>query len=538
MASSNTIYIYAKKENQQFLTVPIESVIILQIYGLCNSKTNLKVLLNQDIKKAYYNVNVSKINYEKIIKAPKIATYCLWPVLVTNRTLIGGICAVSRAMIKHCDNLRYLLGFRECCLTSCSENSTWTKFCEIDMPNCINDFIENTREEMPYSVARFEYHMGQPVQTHNIGKVKQNLRNDKSLEHLFVEGTYVTLCDVLLFPCFKIFFDVVGYSMICNVLNLTSKWIERVRNCVNFELEIKFDKEFKCITSLYNNKVVSDSLYKTNVNKTKFKTDQSKIEKFLQAVSNSSIKIINDSVGYANDIQFDWNKIPMELNPTGGSVPSSRAERKSQQLESLLKPIIKIASKQNLVVVDFCSGSGHLGLLIAYVLPFCQIILVENKEKSLSRAETQAEKLNLKNVTLVQSNLDYFISNFDIGVSLHACGTATDLVLQKCINSNAHFISCPCCYGGIKNCHILEYPRSKIYKELDISYADYISLAHAADQTHLEDNDKTKQGYVCMDVIDWDRKLHAESLGYEVFLNKLSPVTCTFKNNLLIGIFK
>ena len=43
--------------------------------------------------------------------------------------------------------------------------------------------------------------------------------------------------------------------------------------------------------------------------------------------------------------------------------------------------------------------------------------------------------------------MDYFNGAFDIGVSLHACGVATDLVIQKCIQNSASFVSCPCCYG-------------------------------------------------------------------------------------------
>ena len=168
-----------------------------------------------------------------------------------------------------------------------------------------------------------------------------------------------------------------------------------------------------------------------------------------------------------------------------------------------------------------------------------QVILVENKEQSIQRAETRIEKLNLKNIILYQvcvclsvhlsacmyiclsvslslsvrgqrsifnnvtpladgggiqvisvctcvcvspstvymlshsyfqCNLDYFTGIFDIGVCLHACGVATDLVLQCCLKNNASFVICPCCYGGIQNTHTVNYPRSSLYRKSGLTY--------------------------------------------------------------------
>jgi tRNA G46 methylase TrmB len=40
--------------------------------------------------------------------------------------------------------------------------------------------------------------------------------------------------------------------------------------------------------------------------------------------------------------------------------------------------------------------------------------MVDNKEESLRRAKDRVEKLNLKNVMIVHSNLDYFNANFQV----------------------------------------------------------------------------------------------------------------------------
>ena len=53
---------------------------------------------------------------------------------------------------------------------------------------------------------------------------------------------------------------------------------------------------------------------------------------------------------------------------------------------------------------------------------------VENKEESLMRAVKRVERLGMTNCRFFQGNMDYFSGKFDVGVSLHACGVATDLV--------------------------------------------------------------------------------------------------------------
>ena len=73
---------------------------------------------------------------------------------------------------------------------------------------------------------------------------------------------------------------------------------------------------------------------------------------------------------------------------------------------------------------------------------------------------------------------------FDVGVCLHACGVATDLVLQRCLDNRAAFVICPCCYGGVQNTHTVQYPRSQQFKEKEIAYEVGKFFDHPLD-THL-----------------------------------------------------
>ena len=65
--------------------------------------------------------------------------------------------------------------------------------------------------------------------------------------------------------------------------------------------------------------------------------------------------------------------------------------------------------------------------------------MIENKEESIERAKSRIEMLKLTNVTLFLSNLEYFDEPFDVGVTLHACGSATDLVLEMCFKNKLVF---------------------------------------------------------------------------------------------------
>lgn len=134
---------------------------------------------------------------------------------------------------------------------------------------------------------------------------------------------------------------------------------------------------------------------------------------------------------------------------------------------------------------------------------------------------------------------NYFNENFDIGISLHACGVATDLVLAKCWRKCATFVSSPCCYGKIQNLGCL--PQCAAFSKV-LSADEMIKISHCADQTHDVKNvkhateAKTHQGYFCMDVIDTDRLLRSRELGYVTQLKRLYPEECTPKNRLLVGV--
>ncbi|KAJ8712199.1 hypothetical protein PYW07_005041 [Mythimna separata] len=363
---------------------------------------------------------------------------------------------------------------------------------------------------------------------------------DLEVNHEFAEGPFLTLADLVLLPSYHIIIQSIGEAQFESLLPFTYKWYKNLIS-INYiqETLMYFMSQFNLkqlpINELTIPKADDVSLYKCDPKrhnpKKRIYTNSDDIEKALSSITEGLEVPMLD-----NDYQstFRWQDIPEPANPFAGYLPDTRVQRKSEQLQNLALPVMKMATDGD-VIVDFCCGTGHLGILLAYLLPRCTIILLENKIESLCRAKERVLKMKLKNVYYYQCNLDFFTGEFDIGIGLHACGIATDLILDKCLKQNAKFVLSPCCYGAIHGTCRMEYPRSK--KFADVPFDDYLFIAHGADQTHKE-HPLAVRGARCMAIIDSDRARLAEEFGYTVTLMTLKPVTCTPKNNLLIGIPK
>ena len=96
-------------------------------------------------------------------------------------------------------------------------------------------------------------------------------------------------------------------------------------------------------------------------------------------------------------------------------MPPNRLERKCGQLSSLGAPLAQLAQTGD-TIVDFCSGGGHLGLLVAHLLTGAGVHMVENKEESLARARTRGLDMGLDNVWFYQCNLEFYVGKFNIGL--------------------------------------------------------------------------------------------------------------------------
>ncbi|XP_068140087.1 glutathione S-transferase C-terminal domain-containing protein homolog [Drosophila tropicalis] len=490
-------------------------------------------------------------------------------------TYIAGACAVCRELIGRQSNveLSKLLGFKNSCLLAPAEASIWTRFCEVDVVQAVSRLLEGQElTSVPLEVVRFEKHMNEPVRMHNIYKQARDQANQIDtngpkikrkervvidcstpkenllIEHRFAEGVSFTIADLILYPLMKIIFQHCDHML--QYFPLTSTWLSEIDsfdgNCSRILQELiisaKVEKRTEVLTIP---DCQANSLYKADPKRYKPRnriyTSQEEVDIALAKLEPLGIKFSSNSEHSYGQEVINWQEIEPS-HEKSSALPENRLERKRKQLENMANAVISLAQPGDRIV-DFCSGTGHLAILLALQLPDCIIIVLENKAFSLSQAQKRAAELKLTNCVFYQCNIDYFVGQFDIGTSLHACGTATDIVLQQCQRVRARFACCPCCYGSLQPMPHISYPLSKQFQKV-LTFNDYLYIAHAADQAHDLGTKNCKpeitaQGLKCMCIVDTDRKLQAEETGYKmVILTRLKPEQCTPKNHLLVGRYE
>ncbi|XP_076051530.1 glutathione S-transferase C-terminal domain-containing protein homolog [Oratosquilla oratoria] len=589
------LFLEGYEEGNDAMSVTAASLVSLFVVEYCKNAAVQVFVVNRgetrgvddNKKKMLFPVCNSRLSFPvKFLDCsatPMEIRNCELPAVLTpgeNWTVVG-LCSSLRFVIQRTvevfpgHDCEFLLGFRKGCLQACAEVSVWTKFCEVEIIRTLARVyemggLENGEARVPEDILRLEHHFRHPPILHNALKRKQEhirrtvvskeeredlirkkLKDLPELEHNYAEGLDMTLADVILFVCVHLIVATlrpfVDLEFNCPLVH---KWwvliagLEKTKSAVLVIADAlqtlsvcheEVDGEVRVVIP----EIPPDSLYKSDPDRYKSRwrmyTNQSDIERVVNLVLPEFPNLAYNPHPRLGHLSLDWKALPAAVNPEEGQLPVSRLERKCQQIENIVSAVLAVA-KDGDVIVDFCAGGGHVGIVVAYVLPACTVLMVENKEASLNRAKERVQKLGLCNVQFYQCNLDYFRGKFDVGVCLHACGVATDLVLQKCYDSSAAFVCCPCCYGSIRPNHMLQYPRSAVLRQVSLSLDDFLILGHAADQTHGPDNPKTEQGHTCMRIVDADRLKQAKEFGFSTSLVLMDPPSCSPKNHLLIGV--
>ena len=287
----------------------------------------------------------------------------------------------------------------------------------------------------------------------------------------------------------------------------------------------------------------------------------------------------------------------------GGIYKPNRAKKKEAQLSSMLKCIFSILStKQDddeatkndtniLRIVDFCGGTGHLSLPLAYLLrdqKNIEIVVVDLKATSLELLHYKAENLHnenpssnntniikkdslktrhqdvtqheqilkqckgLPNLYTFHGSIQNYHDPFDIGVALHACGQATDWVLHQCGRHEASFVVSPCCVGKLAssvrdpylyratatdNLRQIQYPQSSFLRPI-LSIDQFDALARAADistvsqKTPLQATRRVAKTILEMDRLEYMK----EKFSYaDLTLTRMDPWEASPKHDILVG---
>ncbi len=208
-----------------------------------------------------------------------------------------------------------------------------------------------------------------------------------------------------------------------------------------------------------------------------------------------------------------------------------------------------------LTLVDFCSGSGHTGILLAVLFPQHRVVCVERNAQAVSTGRERVVELQLtERVTFLHHSIydpEVDALPFDVGIGLHACGTMSDVIHAKCLARRAAYVLASCCVGKIKltlddsttfhpsnkdERSPVVYPRSQLFRET-LSPQDYMHLASAGDWDNFEHSLQANEHRMCKRWIEVDRNLAASELGYTTNLFQMAPWTCSPKHDIITGVY-
>mmetsp|Transcript_9729 Transcript_9729/g.19151 ORF Transcript_9729/g.19151 Transcript_9729/m.19151 type:complete len:646 (+) Transcript_9729:397-2334(+) len=274
-------------------------------------------------------------------------------------------------------------------------------------------------------------------------------------------------------------------------------------------------------------------------------------------------------------------------------------------------------------IVDFGGGTGHLTVPLALLLPHCEVVCVDLKKRSLDllhrrvdcmilgdnaisddyeidkwgnaklksnqyddkfpcQSNTVQRSRTLPNLYTYHGTIQNYPKRFEIGVSLHACGEASDWTLRKCLDQKSSWVVCGCCCGKLRrdagnpyvyqstggNEKEVSYPQSRVFACLGGKYnnqnieekgnhqimtADmFDELARASDYSELGDVRKPRNACrrAAKSLVEWDRLLFTKqclecsisvdgtsSRGSNTVLTRMNPWEASPKNDILLGWF-
>uniref|UniRef100_A0A3P9JRA4 Glutathione S-transferase, C-terminal domain containing n=1 Tax=Oryzias latipes TaxID=8090 RepID=A0A3P9JRA4_ORYLA len=572
------LYLEVCSQNEQ-LRLPLHSSIVLFLLSYCDCKSFRVFLVLSDGSsseplKSHLPASVSLSNVQ-VDELPKLVSSCRLPAALDESAQIcrAGLAVVLRHIIDKSieadpsrKDVAALLGFKKTCLKACAEVSKWTRLCEIGIPSAVEDHLHNPGDvgkQLPLPVLTLESRLAEPVKVHNDDKIRrQKLQEQKRreklepvggqankepspgrspqvsdelelraalaklsvvsvpavttrenseirkvktselppLEHVFAEGLYFTLTDVVLLPCIHQYLCSLQASAPSALQQLPNllRWYNRVQEVPGV---IRAAKDCGLHLSTLQVATTCPPWPSGHPSATLLEEEGSQETTtplpFVGGPRPTMTKLKENGIEaiFAShpcpSWNLPWDSLPSAINPTEGKMSNIRAIRKMQQLNNLIAMVTDLARPGD-TIVDFCSGTGHVGIVLAHTFPDCQ-------------------------------------------VALHACGIATDMVLEHCIQAESAFVISPCCYGFIQNAVKFTFPKSEQFRKT-LTYKEHMILCRFADQTAVQlPPERRLIGKQCMGLVDLDRSWAAEASGYSVQVITMEPESCSPKNNMLVG---
>jgi len=198
--------------------------------------------------------------------------------------------------------------------------------------------------------------------------------------------------------------------------------------------------------------------------------------------------------------------------------------QKAKELVPLLDEVARVARKSGGVLVDACAGKSPLGLVAAALaLPSTWSVQIVERDPARVAAAKKAAAVVDRRVDVVAADINDDVGSAaikaaDVVVALHACGPASDGIIDAVVDSDVrHLLLVPCCYGAHPATHATH---PIVGQQAAHAFVDVLP----------------RQGVVgrrfAQAVIDSERTLRLESAGFDVDVVEFVGATVT-PHNLL-----
>ena len=188
--------------------------------------------------------------------------------------------------------------------------------------------------------------------------------------------------------------------------------------------------------------------------------------------------------------------------------------KKAREIAALLRAL---PAGPGRTVVDAAAGHGYVGLLHAHRSKAARLVLIERDAARAARCQEAAARLSppppLELRVGEVGDAALWPEAPDLVVALHACGAASDAIIDRAIAARARWLFLvPCCYA-----------RAVPFSAAAEARAEALGLPRQA---------PIRRRFV-ESMVDGERALRLEAAGYEVTLAQLVPPSVTPHNLLL-----
>ena len=188
--------------------------------------------------------------------------------------------------------------------------------------------------------------------------------------------------------------------------------------------------------------------------------------------------------------------------------------KKAVEIAALLGELARARRLGHLV--DAAAGKAYVGVLAARLLGYGKVTVIEREAGRVHSSREAARRLGVQGrVEVVQGDVGdrgSWPGSFDLAAALHACGPASDAVIDAVVGSEARWLLLvPCCYGA-----------AVPFAAAAGSRADSLGMAR-----HAEVRRRLVAG-----LVDAERTLRLEAAGWQTTVAAFVPPTVT-PHNLL-----